>query len=89
LANCYRTCLDLAERHGVRTISFPAISTGVYGYPIEEAAAIALETMASRLRTAGCPVHDVLLILFDQGTYAVYSRIANARITSLGSAESP
>ena len=38
LTNCYRTCLDLAERHGVRTISFPAISTGAYGYPLEEAA---------------------------------------------------
>jgi quercetin dioxygenase-like cupin family protein len=38
LASCYRTCLELAEQHGVRTISFPAISTGVYGYPLEEAA---------------------------------------------------
>src|SRR5580692_185917 len=43
LASCYRTCLDLAERHGVHTISFPAISTGVYGYPLEDAAGIALD----------------------------------------------
>ena len=69
LANCYRTCLDLAEQHGVRSISFPAISTGAYGYPLEEAAAIALETIASRLRHPDCPVQDVLLVLFDQGTY--------------------
>jgi O-acetyl-ADP-ribose deacetylase len=89
LAGCYNTCLELAQRHGVRSISFPAISTGVYGYPIEEAAAIALDTITSRLRTPDCPVHDVLLVLFDQDTYAVYSRIANARVTSSGSAGSP
>jgi O-acetyl-ADP-ribose deacetylase len=89
LANCYRTCLDLAGRHGVRTISFPAISTGVYGYPMEEAAGIALETIALRLRSPDCPVQDVLLILFDQGTYSVYARIAAARITSSKSAGSP
>jgi O-acetyl-ADP-ribose deacetylase len=89
LANCYSTCLDLAERHGVRTISFPAISTGAYGYPLEEAARIALETIASRLRDPACQVKDVLLVLFDQGTYAVHARIAADRITSSKTAESP
>src|SRR5271167_681056 len=44
LAACYRKCLDLAEEREVRTISFPAISTGAYGYPAEEATRIALET---------------------------------------------
>jgi O-acetyl-ADP-ribose deacetylase len=89
LANCYRACLDLAGQHGVRTISFPAISTGAYGYPLEEAARIALETIASRLRDDACPVKDVLLVLFDQGTYAVHARIAADRITSSKTAESP
>src|SRR5438105_5292235 len=42
LAACYRKCLDMAEERGVRVISFPAISTGVYGYPLREAAAIAI-----------------------------------------------
>ena len=88
LANCYRTCLELAEQHGVRTISFPAISTGAYGYPLEEAAGIALETIASRLRDPDCHGEDVLLVLFDQGTYAVHARIATARITSSRSAGS-
>jgi O-acetyl-ADP-ribose deacetylase len=87
LANCYRTCLDLAGRHGVRTISFPAISTGTYGYPLEEAAAIALDTIGQRLEQEDCPVRDVLFVLFDQGAYSVYARIAAARITSLGIAE--
>jgi O-acetyl-ADP-ribose deacetylase len=76
LSNCYRKCLDLAAEHGARTISFPAISTGAYGYPLEEAAGIALETIASRLRSPDCPVQDVFLVLFDQGTYSVYTRLA-------------
>jgi O-acetyl-ADP-ribose deacetylase len=89
LASCYRKCLELAEQHGVRSISFPAISTGAYGYPLEEAAAVALETIASRLRHPDCPIQDVLLVLFDQGTYAVYADIAQGRATSSGSAGSP
>ena len=89
LANCYRTCLELAGQHGVRSISFPAISTGAYGYPLEEAARIALETIAARLREDSCPVKDVLLVLFDQGTYNVYARIAADRVTSSKTAESP
>jgi O-acetyl-ADP-ribose deacetylase len=89
LANCYRTCLDLAEQHGVRSISFPAISTGAYGYPLEEAARIALETIAARLREDSCPVKNVLFVLFDQGTYNVYAQIAGDRLTSSKTAESP
>jgi O-acetyl-ADP-ribose deacetylase len=88
LANCYRACLDLADQHGVRTMSFPAISTGAYGYPLEEAAAIALETIAARLKDPLCAVKDVLLVLFDQGTYGVYSRIAGAQAISSKTAES-
>jgi O-acetyl-ADP-ribose deacetylase (regulator of RNase III) len=45
LADCYRNALELALAHGLRTIAFPAISTGVYGYPKRQAAAIALEVM--------------------------------------------
>lgn len=89
LAACYRACMDLAEKHGARTVSFPAISTGAYGYPLEEAAGIALESIASRLGDPACPVKDVLLVLFDQGTYSVYSRIAARRLTSSKTAESP
>jgi len=88
LASCYRKCLDLAEQHGVRSISFPAVSTGAYGYPLEEAAGIALRTIASRLQQPDCPIQDVLLVLFDQGTYAVYAGIAEGRATSSGSAGS-
>ena len=82
LANCYRTCLDLAERHGVRTISFPAISTGAYGYPLEEAAEVALGTVGACLEQPECAVRDVLFVLFDQGTYDVHARIAARRFPS-------
>jgi O-acetyl-ADP-ribose deacetylase (regulator of RNase III) len=88
LASCYRKCLELAEQHGARTISFPAISTGIYGYPLEEAAGVALDTITSRLGSPDCTVDDVLLILFDESAYAVYSRIASVRITSSRTAES-
>jgi len=86
LASCYRTCLDLAEEHGLRTISFPAISTGAYGYPLEEATRVALQTIDARLREESCGVKDVLMVLFDQGTYSTYARIAEDRITSSKSA---
>ncbi len=73
LASCYTKCLELAEQHGARTISFPAISTGVYGYPLEEAAAIAVEA----LEQSNCMVQEVVFVLFDQGAYEVYARIAS------------
>jgi O-acetyl-ADP-ribose deacetylase (regulator of RNase III) len=88
LANCYRKCLELAEQHGVDGISFPAISTGVYGYPLEEAAGIALETIASRLEDPDCTVRDVLIVLFDPGAYAVHARVASTRATSSKTSES-
>ena len=89
LANCYRTCLDLADQHGVRTISFPAISTGVYGYPLDEAAEIALEMIALRLQLADSQVQEVLLVLFDQGSYAAHAGVAARRFISSRTAESP
>ncbi len=75
LANCYRTCLDLAEQHGVRTISFPGhqhgrlrLSAGRSGRDS------ARHHCASACENPDCPVQDVLLVLFDQGTYAVLSQ---------------
>jgi O-acetyl-ADP-ribose deacetylase len=73
LANCYRTCLELAEARGVKTISFPAISTGVYGYPVADAAVIALETISAHLNRPESKVREVLLVLFDKNAYDVHA----------------
>ena len=77
LASCYRTCLELAEERNVRSITFPAISTGAYGYPTDEAAGIALETVAHHLEQPNTGVREVLFVLFDQGFYDVHARVAN------------
>jgi O-acetyl-ADP-ribose deacetylase (regulator of RNase III) len=76
LAGCYRKCLELADEHDVRIISFPAISTGAYGYPAEEAAQIAIDTVAEHLRKVSSGVRDVLFVLFDQGFYELHARVA-------------
>ncbi len=76
LAGCYRKCLELAEERGVRSISFPAISTGAYGYPPDEAASIALQTVAEHLDREDSGVREVLFVLFDQGFYDIHARAA-------------
>ena len=78
LESCYRSCLKLAEEHDVRSISFPSISTGAYGYPMNEAARIAIQTVGSQLRDSDTGAREVLLVLFDQGSYDVHRRAAEA-----------
>lgn len=65
LAACYRNSLTLAKRHGVRTIAFPAISCGVYGYPADKAVKIAIDTCRAALNEQDEPMR-ILLVAFDQ-----------------------
>jgi O-acetyl-ADP-ribose deacetylase (regulator of RNase III) len=77
LASCYRSCLDLAERGHYRTIAFPSISTGIYGYPIQEAARVAIATVGSRLTTAPGRFDEVRFVLFSPRDLAVYAAARN------------
>jgi O-acetyl-ADP-ribose deacetylase (regulator of RNase III) len=74
LASCYRKCFELAAEHGVRSIAFPAISTGVYGYPLREAAAIAVGEVARQLERAECPVEVAVFVLFDRAAYEAFAQ---------------
>jgi O-acetyl-ADP-ribose deacetylase len=65
LASCYRECLTLAVAHGIRSIAFPAISCGVYGYPVPAAARIAVETTSALLATDRT-VTEVIFACFGQ-----------------------
>ncbi|MEU5533939.1 O-acetyl-ADP-ribose deacetylase [Streptomyces sp. NPDC020362] len=72
LASCYRESLRVAGELGARTVAFPAISTGVYRWPMEDAARIAVETVRAE-RTA---VEEVRFVLFDDRAYEVFTRQA-------------
>lgn len=76
LASCYRTCLNLASERDVKTISFPSISTGIYGYPLEEAADIAVKTIARWLQDHADVIRAVKLVQFSEGDHDVYRRHA-------------
>jgi len=71
LANCYRNSLQLAVENEVKTIAFPAISCGAYGYPIEQAAQIALETTREFLG-ATQNIHRVIFVLWGDDVYDAY-----------------
>ena len=71
LANCYRNSLQLAVENEVKTIAFPAISCGAYGYPIEQAAQIALETTREFL-AATQNIHRVIFVLWGDDVYDAY-----------------
>lgn len=73
LASCYRTCLALAEEHEIETISFPSISTGAYGFPIQEAARIALREVKRRLQQESGKLREVIFVLFTEGDCRVYT----------------
>jgi O-acetyl-ADP-ribose deacetylase (regulator of RNase III) len=71
LAQCYRSCFELARDHGVRSIAFPSISTGAYGFPVAKASGIAIDEIKSFLQQNAIP-ETVLLVCFDAHTYETY-----------------
>ncbi|WP_309094986.1 O-acetyl-ADP-ribose deacetylase [Streptomyces sp.] len=69
LASCYRESLRVADELGARTVAFPAVSTGVYGWPVDDGARIAVETV----RAAGTAVERVRFVLFGEEAYGVFA----------------
>lgn len=75
LASCYRESMRLADEHQVSSIAFPSVSTGAYGYPVQEAAEIAVSTVAENLAATSHLKH-ARFVLFDVGTCKAYIRAA-------------
>jgi len=74
LASCYRRALQLADDNGLHSIAFPSISTGIYGYPLELAAQIAIATTRSLLPKLNS-IHEITFCCFSSGDLAVYQRL--------------
>lgn len=73
LANCYRNCLELAREHGVKTIAFPSISTGVYRFPVDMAAEIAVREISEFLKQDDT-MEQVTMVCFDEETKEAYQK---------------
>lgn len=72
LASAYSESLKIAAENNFKTIAFPSISTGVYGYPVEKAAKVALEAVKKLLETTPGSLKEVTFVLFDDGTLDAY-----------------
>lgn len=74
LANCYRNCLKVAVENGVRSVAFPSISTGVYHFPVQMAAEIAVRTVREFMKEYPDKLDLVMWVLFDDRTSAIYEQ---------------
>ncbi|MBP3781222.1 MAG: O-acetyl-ADP-ribose deacetylase [Selenomonas sp.] len=76
LAGCYRHSLELAIEHGIRTVAFPSISTGVYSYPVQQAAEIAVRTVKTMVDEHPEAFDEIMWVLFDERTKLIYDGAA-------------
>ena len=76
LASCYRSCLTLAEAHGIESVDFPSISTGVYGYPMAQAAGVALKAIMDFLREHDLP-RQVRMVCHTEQAAQIYRQTYN------------
>jgi O-acetyl-ADP-ribose deacetylase (regulator of RNase III) len=74
LASCYRSSLELAEKYDIKTISFPALSTGIFGYPAKEAAKVALSTIIDYLKKSTV-ITLVRMVLYDEASLRVHEEV--------------
>lgn len=73
LADCYRNSMELVLQNGIHSVAFPSISTGVYAYPVEQAAKIAVETVSKFVEEHLGQFDRVIWVLFDDRTYRIYT----------------
>ncbi len=85
LASCYRSSLALAERHGLRSVAFPAISCGVYGYPIDRACALAVAEIRGHLASSSS-VDRIELVCFGEDVFACYQELLGGTREDVGEA---
>jgi O-acetyl-ADP-ribose deacetylase (regulator of RNase III) len=78
LASCYRRSLEIADRNQIESIAFPSISTGIFGFPIEKAARIAVDTVSSYLAGA-TGIREVIFCCFSAADLAVYESLLQTR----------
>jgi O-acetyl-ADP-ribose deacetylase (regulator of RNase III) len=83
LASCYRSCFMIAAQHGICTIAFPAISTGIYGFPLERATRIAV-TETTRFLVGSAETKEVRFVCFGAATYRVYLATIDEIVGTLG-----
>ena len=74
LASCHTESLRIALELGARTVAFPAISTGVYGYPLDDAAAVAVRAVGDSVRLERAHIDEIRFVLFDQHAFAAFER---------------
>ena len=78
LGNCYKNSLKVAKEHGIRSVAFPSISTGVYSYPLEQAADVAVRAVSKFISDNPDAIDEVVWILFDAKTKAAYDKALKA-----------
>jgi O-acetyl-ADP-ribose deacetylase (regulator of RNase III) len=83
LASCYRRSLEIARENNLRSIAFPSISTGVYGYPVEAAAAIAVETVADFLDAEPSALDEVIFCCFSKRDLEIYRGLLKSETKEL------
>ena len=81
LADCYKNSLALAVENNIRTIAFPSISTGIYRFPVERAAKIAVATVKAFLQENPDKIDEVLWVLFDEKTESIYEKEVKGQVS--------
>jgi O-acetyl-ADP-ribose deacetylase (regulator of RNase III) len=80
LASAYEESLSLAEKNNLNSISFPSISTGAYGYPLDMASKVAVQTVISFLNTKAASIKEIIFVLFDIRTLEAYLKVLQEEI---------